>query len=350
MTDHDSLPAPLNWSKSVWVAPMAGGPSRPELVIAAARAGHFAQLAAGYKTADVMSTEIRTVREASVDLFGVNLFVPNPHSIALSDYTAYAKSLLPTAQRLGYTGDWSPLLEDDDDWDAKIAALVADPVAVVSFTFGLPGVDVIEQLRAVGTVTMQTVTSVDEARRSEDAGVDVLIVQGFAAGGHSGIWEPNAIPDDMPLTDLVREVRAATRLPIAAAGGITTVDDVRGCLSAGAAAVSVGTAVLRSPESGASAPHKNALANPAYTETRLTRAFTGRPARALVNQFVRDHDTSALSGYPALHHLTRPLRQAAIQAGDDSALNLWAGMGWRSARDAPLSEVLTELTPGPAAA
>lgn len=130
--------APWNRCGPVWVAPMAGGPSRPELVIAAARAGHFAQLAAGYKTADAMSAEIRQVREAGVDLFGVNLFVPNPHPVVRDDYDAYAESLRATAQRVGYAGDPAALREDDDDWDAKIAALLADPVPVVSFTFGLP--------------------------------------------------------------------------------------------------------------------------------------------------------------------------------------------------------------------
>src|SRR5690606_21303403 len=129
-----SLPFdPLHRSKAVWVAPMAGGPSCPELVIAAARAGHLAQLAGGYKTANAMTAEIRTVREAGVDLFGVNLFVPNPHTIALDDYEAYAQSLTATARRLGTSDDWPALREDDDEWDAKFAALVADPVPLVSF-------------------------------------------------------------------------------------------------------------------------------------------------------------------------------------------------------------------------
>lgn len=159
------------------------------------------------------------------------------------------------------------------------------------------------------------------------------------------MWEPNTLPAERPLSDLVRDVRQATSLPVIAAGGIASAFDVTTLLAAGAAAVVVGTAVLRSPESGASVLHKDALADPSYTETRLTRAFTGRPARALVNRFVLDHDSSAVSGYPALHHLTRPIRQAAVKAGDASALNLWAGLGWRSTREAPLAALLSELTP-----
>lgn len=344
-TSTAPLPEPLRRGAPVHVAPMAGGPSRPELVVAAARAGHLAQLAAGYKTAVGMAAEVERVRAAGADLFGVNLFVPNPHRISREDYDAYAESLRPTADRLGLTEPWPEPREDDDDWDAKVAALLERPVPVVSFTFGLPDPAVVAALRAAGSVTLQTVTDPDEARRAEAAGVDALVVQGAGAGGHSGVWEAGRLPEDRPLPDLVRLVRAATGLPLVAAGGVATRDDVRAALGAGAGAVAVGTAVLRATESGASPVHQEALADPAFDGTRLTRAFTGRPARALVNRFVRDHDAGAPSGYPALHHLTRPLRSAATAAGDPSAVHLWAGRGWRSARRAPVAEILAGLVP-----
>ncbi|WP_286928898.1 MULTISPECIES: nitronate monooxygenase [Aeromicrobium] len=339
------LPAPLARSKPVWVAPMAGGPSNPGLVVAAARAGHFAQLAAGYKSAEAMTREVREVRDAGTDLFGVNLFVPNVHPITPAAYDDYARSLLPTAERLLHDAAPVALCEDDDAWDAKIAALVAEPVPVVSFTFGLPSPAVLDALRRAGSVLVQTVTSSQEARRADAAGVDALVVQGFAAGGHSGVWDADAWPADMPLSQLVEEVAGAVSLPLVAAGGIATPGDVDVSMAAGASAVAVGTAVLRAPESGASDLHKNALADPQYTSTTLTRAFTGRPARALVNRFVLDHDEAAPSGYPALHHLTRPLRAAAVAANDPSALNLWAGQQWRGACEVPVAEILDGLMP-----
>lgn len=344
--DHEParpLPSPLDRSKPVWVAPMAGGSSNVSLVTAAAAAGHFSQLAAGYKTTDAMMREIHEVRDAGVDLFGVNLFVPNPHPIAPDAYDTSARALLRTAERLHHQAAPVALREDDDEWDAKIAALVEEPVPVVSFTFGLPPAAAIDVLHRAGSVLMQTVTSVDEARRAEAAGVDVLAVQGFAAGGHSGIWDADAVPADVPLTQLVAEIAAAVSLPFVAAGGIATAADVHAARQAGASAVGVGTAVLRAPESGASSLHKDALVDPQYTATTLTRAFTGRPARALVNQFVLDHDAASSSGYPALHHLTKPLRAAAVAAGDASALNLWAGQHWQSTREAPLTTILAAL-------
>lgn len=340
-----ALPAPLKRSEPVWVAPMAGGASCPALVIAAAEVGHFAQLAAGYKSAAAMVVEIQAVRAAGTGLFGVNLFTPNVHPIAEQEYARYAETLQSDALRLGVTDYPAPLTEDNDDWDAKIAALIDDPVPLVSFTFGLPTPNVVEVLHGAGSLLMQTVTSVDEARRAEDRGVDMLIVQGFAAGGHSGIWHADVLPPNVPLARLIADVRAAVTLPIIASGGIATPEDVRIAHAAGASAVAVGTAVLCSDESGASQVHKDAIVGRRYTSTALTRAFTGRPARALVNRFVSDHD-DAPSGYPALHHLTRPLRTAATTAVDPSALHLWAGQSWRLARTGPVATILRQLTTG----
>lgn len=337
-----SLPAILANASPVFVAPMAGGPSTPDLVTAAARSGHIAQLAAGYRTAEGMSEQTRTVRSNGTELFGVNVFVPNPSPIDPDAYRRYAETLLPTAERFAVPGLPS-ILEDDDEWEAKIGVLVNDPVPIVSFTFGLPEAAVVRRLRAAGSVTMQTVTSSGEAQLASALGIDVLVVQSAAAGGHSAILDPTRVPVNRSLPDLIRDVRSAVDLPLIATGGVTDAHDVRTALEAGAAAVAVGTAVLRSPESGASSLHKDALANPTYNHTVLTRAFTGRPARALANQFVIDHDADAPAGYPALHHLTKPIRTAATAAGDPSAVNLWAGTGWKHATTAPAAQTLAAL-------
>ncbi len=323
---------------------MAGGPTTSELVVAAARAGHVAQLAAGYRSAEAMVDEIAAVRAAGVEVFGVNLFVPNVHPIAPDDYAAYARSLAGDAERLGVAVD-APVTEDDDAWGEKISALAVDPVPLVSFTFGLPDAADIARLRAAGALTAQTVTSRDEARAAEAAGIDLLVVQGAAAGGHSGVWAAGARPAERPLPALVAEIAVDAPLPIVAAGGVASASDVAAALAAGAQAVAVGTALLRATESGTSPTHRAALVDPRFRETALTRAFTGRYARALVNHFVAAHDAVAPIGYPAIHHLTRPLRAAASAAGDAERLHLWAGRGWRAAREAPVGEILASLIP-----
>lgn len=331
------LPGVLGAVESVHVAPMAGGPSTPDLVTAVARAGSFAQLAAGYKAPESLAAEIAAVRADGTTAFGVNLFVPNPVPIDDAEYDRY-RSLL--AHEPGATA--VAKREDDDAWHEKVALLLDDPVPVVSFTFGLPDAATVQAFRRRGTVTVQSVTATDEARAAEDLGVDVLVAQGIAAGGHSAVLDPARVLDDVPLPDLVRAVTAATALPVVAAGGIGTRDDVVAALAAGASATAVGTFVLRADEAGTSDTHRRALADRAFRETALTRAFTGRPARALVNDFVRAH-TDAPLGYPALHHLTKPIRSTAAAAHDPQRLHLWAGRAWRDAPTGPVADALATL-------
>jgi NAD(P)H-dependent flavin oxidoreductase YrpB (nitropropane dioxygenase family) len=225
----------------------------------------------------------------------------------------------------------------------KIDLLLADPVPVVSFTFGLPDRSVVAKLHKAGTTVMQTVTSADEARSAAEIEVDALVVQASAAGGHYATLTPTHLPPPTPLPELIAQVRRAVPLPAIAAGGLADPTDVADVFRAGAEAAMVGTALLRTDESGASAPHKAALADPAFDTTVVTRAFTGRPARALRNYFIDHYDRIAPTGYPALHHLTSPLRKAATAAGDTRLIHLWAGTGHRHARTEPAARTLARL-------
>ena len=238
-------------------------------------------------------------------------------------------------------------LDDDDHWHGKIDALRENPVELVSFAFGLPGTDVVRALQRAGSTVLATVTTVAEALEAAGQGVDALVVQHASAGGHSAAFQPDADRHDghfRPGTtaELVTRVRSAVGLPLVAAGGVMDRAGLDAVLAAGAEAAQVGTAFLRTDESGARQLHKDALGSPRFTETRLTRAFTGRLARALVNEFVRDHP-DAPEAYPAVHHLTAPLRAAAAAAGDAERLNLWAGTGWRQARAGSVAEVMADL-------
>ncbi|MGV0716164.1 nitronate monooxygenase [Mycolicibacterium sp. XJ662] len=327
----------------VLAAPMAGGPTTAAMVVGAARAGSLGFVAAGYKAPDAVAAEISTVRAAAVP-FGVNLFAPNPIPVAADAYTRYADALAPVADRLGVTLPHEPV-EDDDRFRPKIDLLLADPVPLVSFTFGIPDTGVVRDLRRAGTVVIQTVTSVEEARAAAAAGVDMLVVQSHAAGGHSATLDPQRATETLAVADLVRAVTGAVGLPVVAAGGLSTRADVAGVVGAGATAAMVGTALLLADESGASQTHQRALTDPARTETVVTRAFTGRPARGLRNNFIDTYETQAPLGYPAIHHLTSPLRKAAASAGEPELLHLWAGTGYRSTRRASTQQILTELTP-----
>jgi len=334
--------AGLGLTHPVLAAPMAGGPSTPALVVAAARAGSLGLLAAGYKTPQLLSEQIAEVRRQGVG-FGVNVFAPNPVPVDHEAFARYAAEVQPDADRYGIDLGARQPREDDDHWAEKIELLLADPVPLVSFTFGLPDPATVDALRRAGTIVVQTVTSAAEAGQAEAIGVDALAVQAAAAGGHSGTFTPGRPIDAVSLPQLLGRVRARSRLPLLAAGGISTPADVAAALSAGASAVFVGTILLRADESGASAVHKAAVADLTRGPTRLTRAFTGRPARARPNGFMARHDAHAPLGYPAVHHLTSELRKAAAAAGDPELVNLWAGTGYGHASAEPVATILTRL-------
>ena len=324
-------------------APMAGGASTPELVAAVNAAGGTGFLAAGYKSADAMAEQIGRTRALTGRPFGVNLFVPGPDSADPGAVAAYAHLLAPEADALGAAlgeARW-----DDDAYRAKLDHLIRDPVPFTSFTFGVPAPADAAALRAAGSTVATTVTCAAEARAAMEAGADLLVVQGAEAGGHQGSFD-DAEERTTPLSDLLAEVRAAVPLPLIAAGGIGDAAAVRKALAHGAAAVQIGTALLRSPESGAAGAHKDALADEVFPGTAVTRAFSGRRARGLVNRFLGTYTSDAPAAYPQIHHLTSPLRRAAAASGDTDRLHLWAGTAYRAAEVRPAADIVRTLAEG----
>ncbi|MFJ6082564.1 nitronate monooxygenase [Streptomyces sp. NPDC092369] len=325
-------------------APMAGGVSVPRLAAAVSEAGGLGFLAAGYKTADGMYQEIKQIRGLTNRPFGVNLFMPQPDNADPGAVEIYAHQLAGEAAwyetELG-----DPDSGRDDAYDSKLAVLLDNPVPVVSFHFGIPSRDVLDALRRAGTFTAVTVTTPEEAFAVERAGADAVIAQGVEAGGHQGTHRdiPENDGSGIGVLSLVAQVRETVTLPILAAGGIMRGGQVASVLAAGASAAQLGTAFLATAESGAAAVHKQALTNPLFARTQLTRAFSGRPARGLVNRFMREHGPYAPAAYPQVHHLTAPLRKAAAKAGDAQGMALWAGQGHRMARELPAGQLVEVL-------
>lgn len=314
-------------------APMAGS-AGPDLAAAVTAAGGTGFLAGGYQTADALREQIADVRARTGGPFGVNLFVPSDPAVDEAALDAYREHLRPEAEALGVTlGEprW-----DDDDWAAKLELLLAGPVPMVSFTFGLPGRETVAALRDRGTLVAVTVTTPDEARLAAEAGAQVLVAQGIEAGGHRGSFTEGP---DVALLPLLEAVRGT--LPVIAAGGLMTGEDVAAALAAGAVAAQLGTAFLRSAESLAPPAYQAALTE--NTDTAVTRAFSGRRARGLINRFLRTHDAHAPAAYPHVHHMVAPLRRAATARGAMDGMALWAGTGHRLAEERPAAEILERL-------
>ncbi|MDW5598899.1 nitronate monooxygenase [Conexibacter stalactiti] len=320
-------------------APLAGGPSTAALAAAVSAAGGLGFLAAGYKAPEAVAAELGQVRARTSAPVGVNVFAVGGEPAAPAAVERYASALCDESARLGVALG-TPRF-DDDHFGEKVELLRRARPAVVSFTFAVPADEVVEALRDEGIAVWQTVTTPAEARAAAAAGVDALVVQGAEAGGHRGTFD-DAAPAEIGLLALLQLVAvSAPALPLVAAGGIMNGAGVAAALAAGAHAAQLGSAFMLTPEAGTSAPHRAALASP--ERTALTRAFSGRTARGIVNRFLREHDGEAPRAYPEVHHLTAPLRAAARERGDADAINLWAGQAHELAESVPAGELVGRL-------
>ena len=319
---------------------MAGGPSTPELAIAVCEAGGLGFVAAGYKRADAVRDEIRTVREATNAPFGVNLFVPAPERADTKNLQDYLRRLKPEADRQG--AELGEAKFDDDDYPAKLELMYEQRPAVTSFTFGCPDPSVVNRLHGVDTAVWVTVTNVAEALAAHEAGADGLVAQGSEAGGHrGGFVDDGSDEGGIGLLTLLRVIARATTLPLVASGGVADGAGLAAVLCAGASAAQIGTALMLAPEAGTPDAQRKALAE--RRPTRVTRAFTGRPARGIVNRFMDEHSGAAPVAYPEIHYVTSPLRAAARSAGDADAFNLWAGQAHELVQARPAGDIVRDM-------
>ncbi|BBX07181.1 nitronate monooxygenase [Mycolicibacterium aichiense] len=322
-------------------APMAGGPSTPALAAAVSDAGGLGFVAAGYLPADRFAEVIAGARALTSAPIGVNLFVPQPSAAHADELERYRDLLAPLAEHYG--AEIPRPHPDDDGWQAKLDVVADTAPEVASFTFGCPAPEIIARLRDRGVLVAVTVTSLDEAGVAAGAGAEALVVQGPEAGGHRGTFDPVVRPGDEPLDSLLSAIVAAYDLPVIAAGGLSGAADVRRVLDGGAAAAQAGTAFLLAEEAGTNAAHRAALTDENFTETVVTRAFSGRYARGLANDFTARYDDVAPLGYPEVNQMTGPLRRAAVAAGDPHGTNLWAGTAWREISGGSATDIVAAL-------
>jgi nitronate monooxygenase len=320
------------------LAPLAGGPSTPELAAAVCDAGGLGFLASGYLTAGEAASRIAQTRALTDRPFGVNVFGPGTGASDPSVYADYVAALHAEATTWG--AEPGEPRYNDDEWAEKLALLLDDPVAVVSFTFGCPAPETLRSLKQAGSEAWVTITSTREAELAATAGADVLVVQGAEAGGHRASFEDG---DDEPpygLLALLQLVAGAVDLPLVATGAIATGAGLLAALAAGASAAQIGTAFMLCPEAGTAAAHRAAIATD--TPTELTRAFTGRLARGIRNRFLSKHEGAPIA-YPEIHYATAPIRRRARETGDAEKINLWAGEAHSLARDEPARRVVERI-------
>ena len=336
------------------VAPMAGGPSTPALATAAAHAGGLGFLAGGYLTSDGLDERMQTMAEQGGARYGVNLFAPQEvptDPVSTKAVLDYAELLKPAYRRFGLEMP-TPQWDGTDRWDDKVATILRAVdagygPAVVSVTFGTPPADVVAFLQESGVEVWATVATVEAAKAAVANHVNALVVQGPAAGGHRATLRMDETPSTTPLPELLHDVASAidtAETPLVAAGGLSDPGSVSHALEqTGVVAVSAGTAFLLADEAGTNSAYRAAVRKHREGTTSVTRAFSGRPARGIVNAFMSAYDSFAPASYPAVNSLTKPIRKAAIGANDAGYLSLWAGEGLAFVRSRSTAETFDYL-------
>lgn len=323
-------------------APMAGGPTTPELVAAVGEAGALGSVGAAMLGPGAIAEACAAIRSRSARPFLVNLFVLPPASPSPAEMARALPRLAPFHEELGLP---PPAIPNSwgEDLEAQVDAVLAARPAVVGTHFGPPPPRLLAGCHARGILVVSTATTPDEARALEVAGVDAVVAQGAEAGGHRGTFLRPVEESLFGTMALVPAVVDAVRIPVIAAGGIMDGRGVAAALALGASAAQLGTAFLACPEAGTHPLHKAALAR--ADGTVLTRGVTGRHARGLRNRLMVELDASAADApdYLVQSALSGPLRAAAARQGRPELMAMWAGQGHAMARAEPAGEVVARL-------
>ncbi|MBD7907465.1 NAD(P)H-dependent flavin oxidoreductase [Sporosarcina gallistercoris] len=319
-------------------APMAGV-TTPDFVAAGTETGILGSIGAGYLTATETRTIIQQVKALTNGPFSVNLFVPDNTPFDQEQLRLAYEALQPIGEQLGMPFWKAPLSEPD--FHGQIDVVIEEKPAACSFTFGIPDVESIERLHDAGILLIGTATTLDEAMAVQQAGLDMVVIQGAEAGGHRGSFHPDG--PLIPLNNLLAEVRDVIQLPIIAAGGVATNARMTELMNNGASAVQIGTALLATEESGASIAYKQAVLSASLDDTVITEVFSGRPARGIRNRFIDQMNRSPIAPYPYQNDLTKRIRKEAAMQNNADFLSLWAGTGVQNTQAGTVESIVSRL-------
>ncbi len=345
----------LGLSTPIIQAPMAGA-SDANFVTAACELGMLGSLGAGMMSAAQISEQISAIKAATESAFMVNLMV-----LEKSATDKLAAPMPEWLSQLYHTLGVAPTVDERPahDFSEQLAVLYSHPVPVASFSFGIIDKAAVDKLHALGTLVIGTANHPDEVLAWAAVGADAVIVQGLEAGGHRGGWlyadaKPLSLMDLLSLSITALDEKGLD-VPLIAAGGIATATDVSRCLSAGAAAVSIGTVLLTTDESVISPIWQARLLAAEGSDTAFTRLYSGKWARGIITDYMKDFSqydsenstdtTNELPPYPTLNAMTKPLRAHGAKTENSELMSLWAGVGVGHCQRMSMADLLLKISP-----
>jgi nitronate monooxygenase len=334
----------LGIANAILLAPMAGSGGTPELAAAVSNAGGLGAWGGAYSKPEEIAAAIRRIRGLTDRPFNVNLFAGGYETDSKIDPQPMLEIVGAAHAELGLPPPVLPPIPRNP-FDEQLEAVLEERPPVFSFTFGIPSSTQMAALKKRGIAISGSATTVEEARRLAQAGVDAIVAQGAEAGAHRGSFAAPFEDSMVPLATLVRGICGVTALPVIASGGLMDGRDIASVLKLGAAAVQLGTAFLPCPESGAPDAYKRALLSATRDTTVITRAYSGRPARGLTNRFIAmvNGKEEFILPFRQQNDLTRPMRNASGQKGVPDYISLWAGHGVARSREMAAAALVKTL-------
>ena len=344
--------ADLNITYPLIQAPMAGVQDE-RLAIAVTQAGGMGSLPAAMLTPEQLVEQLQRFKNsdavyANADSLpiNVNFFAHRATEADAGQTQSWIKLLTPYYQAFGIRPQDIPSGASRAPFSAAMAEVVEQfKPQVVSFHFGLPEPDLLQRVKATGARIVSSATTVQEAVWLESHGADAVIAQGLEAGGHRGHFLSDDLSEQMGIFALLLQILAAVRIPVIAAGGIATVDDIRAAMDLGAAGVQLGTVYLLCDEANTTPLHRAALQSEAAQHTALTNVFSGRPARGIVNRVMRELGAmrNDAPSFPHASTWITPLRTAAEKQGLTDFTPLWAGQNTQGCQSIGAFELTQQL-------
>lgn len=327
------------------VAPMAGGPSSVEFVSASAEAGALGSIGTAYINGKAVEDFTHQVRLKTKNPISINLFIPSQsHEVSQSEMS---QALVATETYRRELGLPQLVLKTpyEENFDEQFESVLKVKPEVFSFVFGLLKSDYVKAMKKADIYTVGTATTLEEALALQESGVDAMTLQGIEAGGHRGIFDPEAQDAEISAFDLLDLCKSKIKIPMFAAGGIMTREQVKQALSKGAGAVQMGTAFLNCIEAGTSAPYRKALTSSSKRKTKTTRVFSGRLARGMENRFMLEMEKASkyILPFPAQNKFTRDLRGVSLKNDSPDFLSLWSGTGEGDLFDGSVADLIQKV-------